>query len=45
MTSKTHMVSESKSGYARIMEVYTDKPFAVKNLGLELLDSLLLNKS
>jgi hypothetical protein len=42
---KIHLVSESKSGYARNMEVYTGKPLSVKYLGLELLGSLLFNKS
>lgn len=41
---KTHLVSGSKSGYARNIEVYTGKPLPVKNLGLGLLDSLLFNK-
>jgi len=41
---KAHLVSESKCGYARNMEVYTGKPLPVKYLGLELLGSLLLNK-
>jgi hypothetical protein len=41
---KTHLVSESKRGHARNMEVYTGKPLPVKYLGLELLGSLLLNK-
>ena len=41
---KAHVVSESKSGYARNMEAYTGKLLPVKYLGLELLGSLLLNK-
>jgi hypothetical protein len=41
---KVHLVSESKSGYARNMEVYAAKPLPVKYLGLEFLGSLLRNK-
>jgi hypothetical protein len=41
---KAHLVSESKSGCALNMEVYTGKTLPVKYLGLELLGSLLLNK-
>jgi len=41
---KVRLVSESKSGYARIMKVYTEKSLPVKYLGLELPGSMLFNK-